>query len=207
MTCRPEPRLATARRARMGKCRHRACPRRRPQPAPAMPLSPRAFLAALLLAGLASPAAAVPPLRQHDVVLLQKGEVIAQRVDGGADALAAYLKRLGTAATEAMRANPQQIPAAGFIAVAIRPGGQSHTWFDFKPALAEASTRALTQAVESVAPPTVREAPVVFALRVSIWSDKPPLAYAPAPQEWRDAATAAGHKLDIDSLIAQVWPR
>ena len=48
---------------------------------------------------------------------------------------------------------------------------------------------------------------IVFALRVSLWSDKPPTAYAPAPQEWKDAAKAAGRKPDVDTLVDMVWPR
>jgi hypothetical protein len=171
-----------------------------------MPLLQRALLSTALLVASVS-ACAVEPLRQHDVVLLQKGAVIEQRVDGGADALAAWLKQLGVAATETMRANPQQIPSAGFIVVALRPGGQTHTWFDFKPALSEATTTALARAVEALPAAPVKSGDVVFALRVSIWSDKPPAAYAPSPQAWRDAAQAAGHPLDIDALVDQVWPR
>jgi hypothetical protein len=164
---------------------------------------------ALLLAATlgCGTALAVEPLHQHDIVLLQPGAIIEQRVDGGADAMAAYLKRLGTAATEAMRANPQQIPSSGFIVVAVRPGGLTHTWFDFKPTLNPATMTALTHAVETVVPAPVKSGEIVFALRVSIWSDKAPVAYAPAPQEWRDAAKQAGKKLDVDALVDRVWPR
>ena len=161
--------------------------------------------AALALAACCA-AHAVEPLRQHDVVLLQKGEIIEQRVDGGADAMAAYLKALGASLTEAMRANPQQIPAAGFIVVAVRPGPLTHTWFDFKPALAGATEDALTHAVEASAPLPVKSGQVVFALRVSLWSDKPPATYAPAPQAWKDAAKAAGTKPNVDALVDMVWP-
>jgi hypothetical protein len=171
-----------------------------------------ALLAATVLTGAllcATPetARAVEPLQQHDVVLLQSGQIIEQRVDGGADAMAAYVKRLGDAATEAMRATPQQIPTAGFIVVAVRPAGQTHVWFDFKPALGDQATAALAHVVETVPPATVKSGDVVFALRVSIWGAKPPAAYAPAPQEWRDAAKKAGHKLEIDALVDQLWPR
>ena len=167
---------------------------------------PRLVAAALALAA-AHAAFAVEPLRQHDVVLLQKGDLIAQRLDGGTDAMAAYLKTLGTAVTDAMRANPQQIPSAGFIVVALRPEGKTHAWFDFKPSLSEKTTAALSHAVESVPPTPVKSGDVVFALRVSIWGAKPPTAYAPAPQEWKDAAKQAGHKLDVDALVDQLWPR
>jgi hypothetical protein len=141
------------------------------------------------------------------VVLLQSGPIIDERVDGGADAMAAYVKRLGAAATEAMRANPQQLPTAGFIVVAVRPDNKTHAWFDFKPALAGPTTAALAHVVETVPPVSVKSGDVVFALRVSIWSAKPPTAYAPAPQEWRDAAKKAGRKLEIDALVDEVWPR
>jgi hypothetical protein len=164
------------------------------------------WLAALALA--LSPAAhAVQPMVQHDVVLLEKGDIIEQRVDGGADAMSAYLKTLGDALTETMRAHPRQIPSAGFIAVAIRPGNQTRTWFDFKPALDDPTMAALAHTVETTPTMTVRSGEIVFALRVSLWSDKPPQAYAPAPQAWKDATKDMHPKPDIDTLVDLVWPR
>jgi len=173
---------------------------------PAFPLILRSLAAAFALAASAA-AHAVQPLVQHDVVLLQKGEIIEQRVDGGADAMSAYLKALGDALTETMRANPQQLPAAGFIAVAIRPGNRTHTWFDFRPALADRTMAALAHAVEATPTMPVKSGEIVFALRVSLWSDKPPKAYAPAPQEWKDASKDMHPKPDIDTLVDLVWPR
>jgi hypothetical protein len=174
-------------------------------PTLALRSSPRLLAAALALIA-ASAAHAVPPLVQHDVVLLQKGEIIEQRVDGGADAMAAYVKTLGEAETEAMRANPAQIPSAGFIVVALRPGNQTRTWFDFKPALADATMAALRHVVESTPTMPVKSGEIVFALRVSIWSLNPPKAYAPAPQEWKDAAKGMARKPDVDTLVDAVWP-
>ena len=165
------------------------------------------FVAAALALAAASTAHAVAPLVQHDVVLLQKGDIIEQRVDGGADAMAAYLKTLGAAETETMRANPAQIPAAGFIVVAVRPGNQTRTWFDFKPALSDVTMAALRHTVETTPALTVKTGEIVFALRVSVWSDKPPRAYAPAPQEWKDASRAMNPKPDVDTLVDKVWPR
>jgi hypothetical protein len=163
-------------------------------------------LAAALALAVSTGAHAVPPLVQHDVVLLQKGEVIEHRVDGGADAMSAYLKTLGDALTETMRANPQQLPAAGLIAIAVRPGSQTRTWFDFKPPLADKTMAALAHTVESTPAMPVKTGQVVFALRVSLWSDKPPKAYAPAPQEWKDATKDMHPKPDIDTLVDMVWP-
>ena len=169
-------------------------------------LSPiRLLCAALALAALSS-AHAVEPLVQHDVVLLQKGEIIEQRVEGGADAMSAYLKALGAAETGTMRANPAQIPTAGFIVVAVRPDNRTRTWFDFKPALAEATMAALRHTVETTPTMPVKSGEIVFALRVSVWSDKPPKAYAPAPQEWKDAAKGMSPKPDVDTLVDMVWP-
>ena len=165
------------------------------------------LLAAAFALAISTAARAVPPLVQHDVVLLQKGDVIEQRVDGGADAMSAYLKTLGNALTETMRANPRQIPAAGFIAIAVRPGGQTRTWFDFKPALADTTMAALAHAVETTPAMPVKSGEIVFALRVSLWSDKPPVAYAPAPQAWKDATRDMHPKPDIDTLVDLVWPR
>ena len=167
--------------------------------------SPR-LLAALVALAAASAAHAVEPLVQHNVVLLQKGEIIEQRVEGGADAMSAYLKTLGAGETDAMRANPAQIPTAGFIVVALRPGNQTRTWFDFKPALADATMAALRHVVESTPTMPVKSGEIVFALRVSVWSDKPPKAYAPAPQEWKDAVKGMNPKPDVDTLVDMVWP-
>jgi hypothetical protein len=165
------------------------------------------FVLSAALAVHATTVLAIEPLVQHDVVLLQAGSIIEQRVEGGASAMGDYVHRLGEAATEAVRANPQQIPSAGFIVVAARPGGKTHAWFDFKPPLASKTTEALTRVVETVPPAPVKSGDLVFALRVSIWSEKPPAAYAPSPQEWRDAAKQAGHKLEIEALVDQLWPR
>jgi hypothetical protein len=163
---------------------------------------------ASLLAGLSSTATlAVEPLVQHDVVLLQRGEIIEQRVEGGADAMADYVKRLGAAATETMRAHPAQIPSAGFLVVAVRPGDRTHAWFDFKPALSPSTAAALTTAVETTPTMPVKSGEIVFALRVSVWSDKPPAAYAPAPQEWKDAVKGMDKKPDVETLVDRVWPR
>jgi hypothetical protein len=164
-------------------------------------------LAAVVALSVATAARAVEPLVQHDVVLLQKGEIIDQRVDGGADAMAAYLKVLGQAEIETMRAHPAQIPSAGFIVVAVRPGNTTRTWFDFKPALADATMDALRRTVETTPTMTVKSGEIVFALRVSLWSDKPPKAYAPAPQEWRDATRGMKPKPDVDTLVDMLWPR
>src|SRR6195952_2692624 len=134
--------------------------RRMTIPRPALrPVSRLLVLALALLA--ASAAHAVQPLVQHDVVLLQKGEIIEQRVDGGADAMAAYLKTLGDAEIETMRVNPAQIPAAGFIVVAVRPGNQTRTWFDFKPALSDATMAALVHTVETTPTMTVKSGEII----------------------------------------------
>ena len=168
-----------------------------------------ALLSSIAAFALSAPPAAhaIEPLVQHDIVLLQKGEIIEQRVDGGADAMAAYLKTLGQAETEAMRAHPSQIPSAGFIVVAVRPGNKTRTWFDFKPALAEPTMAALRHTVETTPAMTVKSGEIVFALRVSLWSVNPPKAYAPAPQEWRDATRGMKPKPDVDTLVDMLWPR
>ena len=167
----------------------------------------RPLAAALLLAATVTAAHAVQPLVQHDIVLLQKGELIEQRVDGGADAMSAYLKTLGAALTDTMRANPAQLPTAGFVVVALRPDNKTHTWFDFKPRLADATMAALAQTVAATPTMPIKQGDIVFALRVSVWSDKPPQAYAPAPQEWKDATKDMRPKPDVDTLVDMVWPR
>ncbi len=151
------------------------------------------------------PAAAVEPLRQHDLVLLQSGAVLERRVDN--DAFAAYTRALGAAADDVVRAHPRQLPTAGFLVVVARPGGGTHAWLDFKPPLAEDTEQALTRSLEAVTPMAVKEGPVVVALRVSVWGAREPAAHAPAPEAWRAAGKRAGHPLPLDQLIDEVWPK
>ena len=147
---------------------------------------------------------AVEPLTQHDVVLLQPGTVLERRVDDAA--LAAWLQRVGAAATASLKAHPQQVPTAGFLALAVRPGGRLKAWTDFKPALAADTETALLQAVDAVPPVSVTGGVVVVGLRVSVWGARPPERHAPAPDAWREAARRAGHPLPLDELIDVVWP-
>jgi hypothetical protein len=153
------------------------------------------------------PARAVEPLQQFDVVLLQPGDVIDGRVDGGADALADYVRRIGNAATAAVKAHPSQIPSAGFIVVAARPAGKVRVWLDFKPPLMAQTSADLDLAVRDSAPLPVKTGDVVFALRVGLWGSREPATHAPAPVEWREEAARAGRKLDIDDLVDRTWPR
>jgi len=155
----------------------------------------------LPLAGMA-----VEPMEQFDVVLLQPGSVIDQRVEGGADALADYLRQAGLAAAAAVRLRPEQIPSAGFLVFAARPAGRIRLWLDFKPPLQAETSRAIERAIADAPTLPVKRGEVVFALRVGVWGARPPQAYAPAPQEWRDAAAQAGRKLDVESLVDRVWP-
>jgi hypothetical protein len=181
------------------------CPRRR---VPAH--GHRRLAAALALATLAvaaAPARAVEPLRQLDIVLLEPGAVIEQRVDGGADGLADYVRRLGAAAAETMRAHSRQLPDAGFIVVALRAGGQSRTWFDFATPLMPETAAALSEAVAAVQPTPVARDEIVFALRVSLWGGRPDAKVAPVPPEWREAGRQAGRRLTVDELVDRLWPR
>ena len=65
---------------------------------------------------------------------------------------------------------------------------------------------ALRTRVETTPTMPVKSGQIVFALRVSVWSDKPPTAYAPAPQEWKDATKGMKPKPDVDTLVDMVWP-
>lgn len=159
---------------------------------------------AVALALAARPAAAVEPLTQHDVVLLQPGNVLSRRVDDGA--LAAWLEKIGAAAAATIKAHPSQLPTAGFIALAVKPGGRMKAWYDFHPPLAPATTLALDQSFAAVPVVPVREGPVVVGLRVSVWGARAPATHAPAPEEWRAVARQAGHPLPLDDLIQAVWP-
>jgi hypothetical protein len=92
----------------------------------------------------------------------------------------------------------------GFIVLALRPDGQRRVWLDMD-ALLDLSLRSeLLARIGAVPAFEVRDGPVVFALRVTLWGGRPPRRAAPVPPEWR-AATAGQPPLPLDELLQRLW--
>ena len=165
----------------------------------------RAAAACLLLCTAAVFVHAADPFTKHNVVLLQSSALLEDRV-GSVDAMAEYIRAVEAAAKEATLASASRRPAAGFIVIAVRPGPQARVWLDFDapPPSFEAS-RALVAKIAAVKPFEVRNGPVVFALKVGLWDAFESKRLAPAPAEWKAATRKAGHQLELDAMIEQVW--
>ncbi|MDN5780789.1 MAG: hypothetical protein L0H23_01990 [Luteimonas sp.] len=91
------------------------------------------IVVALLTALLSWFALAAKPYDMQSLVLLQPDFVLSGRVQV-AD-LSSYIRSVNAAAEKSLTGIVQPAPAAGFIVVAVRPGGQFRVWLDFSPTL------------------------------------------------------------------------
>jgi hypothetical protein len=149
-------------------------------------------------------ALAAEPLVVFNVLLLQPSKLLEARVPD-VDAMAAYIQAVQAAAGEAVRASGAQQATGGYIAVAVRPGGQSKVWLDFDALLDLALRRELLSRTQAVKPFEATGGPVVFALQVATWQGPPPKRAAPAPIEWKPAARGEA-ALEVGELVERAWP-
>ncbi len=161
-------------------------------------------LALFLAAAFALSAQAVEPLKRLSVVLLQPGEVMEAR-GADSDALATYMKALESAAFDAVKAQPDQVPIGGFLVVALKPGERSNAWLDFRPEIKPALATRLVDSLKAVHPLPVKGV-VVFSIKVSLWGGREPAAMAPAPLEWREGAKRLGERPEVSVLVEKLWP-
>ncbi|MXV13253.1 hypothetical protein DYQ93_19810 [Xanthomonas sp. LMG 8992] len=149
--------------------------------------------------------AAAEPFRMQNLMLLQPEAVIRDRA-GNIEALAAYVKALDAAASRELAQVGTPRPAAGFVAVAVRPGGRSRVWLDVTPALPDAVANTLVTALERVPPFEGKGGVVVFALNVTLWDAPPTQRQGPSPAAWQRAAEGEQSPIEIGDLVDRVWP-
>jgi hypothetical protein len=159
-----------------------------------------AILAAILLG---SGASAATPYRTENIVLLQPDFVLKERAPS-VPALSEYIKAVQAAAGSAL-AGEQPHPASGHLVLAVRPGGQSMVWLDFKPELPESSAARLRTAILAVPAFEARGGVVVFALNSSLWG-VPASQGFPNPREWSKAMEGRSDPIEIGDLVDMVWP-
>lgn len=157
----------------------------------------------LLVTWATPPALAVTPYRTESIVLLQPDVVFQERTPS-VGALGDYIRAVQTAAGEALAPEPTS-PASGFVVLAVRPGGRSTVWLDFRPALPEATLMRLKQAILRVPPFEARNGVVVFALNATLW-DAPAAEGFPNPAEWRKAMEGHSEPMETGDLVDKVWP-
>lgn len=163
----------------------------------------RWLLLPLLLVAAAFGAHAAEPLVNFNVVLLQPGSILQERVPS-VDVMAEYVRSVERAARNAVTASKARQSLGGFIVVAIRPGLQSKVWLDFDALLDLEIRKQITDAVQAVKPFEARKGPVVFALNVSLWGGARTKRVAPSPPEWKKV-TQGGTPLEVGELVEAAW--
>lgn len=163
----------------------------------------RWLLLPLLLVAAAFGAHAAEPLVNFNVVLLQPGSILQERVPS-VDVMAEYVRSVEGAARNAVTASKARQSLGGFIVVAIRPGLQSKVWLDFDALLDLEIRKQITDAVQAVKPFEARKGPVVFALNVSLWGGARTKRVAPSPPEWKKV-TQGGTPLEVGELVEAAW--
>lgn len=163
----------------------------------------RWLLLPLLLVAAAFSAHAAEPLVNFNVVLLQPGSTLEQRVPS-VDVMAEYVRSVEVAARNAVAASKARQSLGGFIVVAVRPGLQSRVWLDFDALLDLEIRKQIIDAVQAVKPFEARKGPVVFALNVAIWGGARTKRVAPSPPEWKKVAPG-GAPLEVGELVEAAW--
>ncbi|MDV0438320.1 hypothetical protein [Xanthomonas sacchari] len=160
------------------------------------------MLMAMMSSGVVS---AAEPFRMQNLMLLQPEAVMRERAEN-IDALAAYVKALDATASRELSRVSTPRPTAGFVAVAVRPGGRSRVWLDVTPALPDTVANTLVAALERVPPFQARSGVVVFALNVTLWGAPPTERLGPSPAAWQRAAEGQAAPMEIGDLVDRVWP-
>lgn len=162
------------------------------------------IVAALLALLLSGPALASKPYSVQNLILLQPDFVLGERVQ--VDDLSDYIKSVNAAAEASLGGVAKPTPAAGFIVVAVRPGGQSKVWLDFSPALSSAVGTRLRASLERVTPFKANGGVVVFAINSTLWGAPATGRQVPSPAEWQEAMNSADGPMEIGRLVERMWP-
>ena len=161
------------------------------------------FLVGLTAAIFTFAASAATPYRTESIMLLQPDFVLKERVPS-IDSLSGYIKAVQSSAGQAL-SGTTPTPASGYLVLAVRPGGQSMVWLDFKPALPEPTAAKLRAAILSVPAFEANNGTVVFALNSSLWGGQPASGF-PNPPEWSKAMEGRDEPVEIGDLVDKVWP-
>lgn len=163
----------------------------------------RWLLLSLLLFAATSGARAAEPLVNFNVVLLQPGSTLEERVPS-VDVMAEYIRSVEAAARKAVIASKARQSLGGFIVVAVRPGLKSKVWLDFDALLDLEIRKQIIEMAQAVKPFEARKGPVVFALNVAIWGGPRTKRVAPSPPEWKKVAPG-GAPLEVGEVAEAAW--
>jgi len=161
-------------------------------------------LVVLFLLIFSCSASAAPSYHMNSIMLMQPEKIFGDRV-GSAEKLSDYIIALNGAAERTLSAESSPNPAAGFIVVAVRPGGKSKVWVDFSPAVPLALEARLLGSLQAVTPVSVNGGVIVFAINASLWDAAPTSQQSPQVAEWQQAVKQAGKPLEVGDIVDRVW--
>ena len=154
--------------------------------------------------GAARTAHAEHAFEYYSITMMQTQQVFEERVES-IEAVSLYLKQIVDSVSKAVDALPKGEPSKGFIVVAVKPGGRSRIWLDFKTPITKETASAIKTAAEKVSPITVKGGVLLLGMKVGLWGSGPPDRMVPQPEEWRVEAEKAGGKIEMTQLVERVW--
>lgn len=158
---------------------------------------------ALLSILLSGSAFAAKPYNVQNLMLMQPDFVLSERVQ--VEDLSNYIKSVNAVAESSLASVAKPTPTAGFIVVAVRPGGQSKVWLDFSPALPPTVATQLRSSMEQVVPFKAKGGVVVFAINSTLWGAAATERQSPSPAEWQEAMKGVDSPMEIGDLVDRVW--
>lgn len=145
------------------------------------------------------------PFEQKGITILQTEQVFFGRVLG-MSSFEVYVKELVDGVDKAVGKLPKSTPTAGFLVVAVKPGGRSRVWLDIPPGLSEEASNAIQEAAQQVYPMPVKNGVALFAIKISLWGGEVPQGMVPRPQAWEAEGEKAGGPIELGDLVMRVWP-
>jgi len=138
----------------------------------------------------------------ESVTLLQPEQLLGQRLPGGADALAGYLRRLQELLHRAYASGTAS--GARTLIAAVGPNGRQQVWLT-PDGLPDEEVAAVARLATTVEPPAVTGGPVVVALLYSVGSETGPHPGIVMPRSWTEIASGHAQGLTVDEIVLELW--
>jgi len=138
------------------------------------------------------------------IVLLQPDMSLREK-DPDMDSVSDYIKVAQNELSKLLAS--EKLPkASGFMVFAIRTGGLSNVWLDFKPGFSPELEAKILHSLKAIPPFKVAKGTMVFALSASINGADQPAGPTPFPKEWQAAMSDPKEPMEVEALVLRVWP-
>lgn len=137
-------------------------------------------------------------MQQLSIRLYQTDDELIQRMPGGADALASYIRVLSARLNQPEYEHPPQEDRA--VVIAISPTGKSIGWaINQMGDVLKPDQQHLERTLQALEPPIVRGGAVVFAIHYAQATTGED--WIPLPKEWNAIAQGEGDAVPVDKII------